>query len=136
MAIQGFLDNLPAPPRGYQFSQRQHERQMRFFRKEYHRHLPKVGISLFRANIIALCTYLHWIVIEKEDLSSIFLVPPNVSIVFRQFIQALFITHSEVNLNSIGHLVTPNHAPNNMPLSRQTTAPARGEWCRELVRRA
>ncbi|CAF1290324.1 unnamed protein product, partial [Rotaria sordida] len=57
--------------------------------------------------------------------------PENTSTILRQFIVALFITHGETKLNSIGNLLANSNT--NPPFPHGSF---RGDWCRTLVRRS
>ena len=54
--------------------------------------------------------------------------------IFRQFIQALFVTHGETNLNPIGHLISKNNKSNH-DISTCITLP-RVDLFRKLLRRS
>jgi hypothetical protein len=48
------LENLPPAPRGYQFSARQRDQQVEFFKKKYDRQLPGERLDLYNASVIAV----------------------------------------------------------------------------------
>jgi hypothetical protein len=69
----------------------------------------------------------------------IFLVPDHCSITFKRLIEALFITHAETKLNTLGHLdgSVVNNSTDNNHTNHSSTAIIndRGHWCHNLVRR-
>ena len=67
-------------------------------------------------------------------------MPDPCSITFKRLIEALFITHAETKLNTLGHLdgsVVYNSTTNNNYPDHSSTATIidRGDWCYNLVRR-
>ena len=66
-------------------------------------------------------------------------MPDPCSITFKRLIEALFITHAETKLNTLGHLdgsIVHNNANNNQPDHSWTAIIIdRGDWCYNLVRR-
>ena len=54
--VQCFINNLPLPPIGYRYSQRQHYEQYLFFK--YQRDLipPSPHLDLYNATIVFICT--------------------------------------------------------------------------------
>ncbi|CAF2835561.1 unnamed protein product [Rotaria sp. Silwood2] len=105
--IQKYLKDLPNPPEGYRFSKRQVEKQIHFFRKNFHSTKLYDEVPLYNATIIAA-------------------LPHNTSGLFRQIIHSLFVTHTEAKLNTLGHIFDMNMDIN----IRQ------GAWCANLVRRS
>lgn len=63
---------------------------------------------------------------SRPRFGSSILVPEQCSAPFQRIIEALFITHAETRLNTIGHLDGTND-PTNTMLDR-------GDWCRDLHR--
>ncbi|CAF2835508.1 unnamed protein product [Rotaria sp. Silwood2] len=105
--IQKYLKDLPNPPEGYRFSKRQIEKQIHFFRKNFHGTKLYDEVSLYNATIIAA-------------------LPHNTSGLFRQIVHSLFVTHTEAKLNTLGHIFDLNMNTN----IRQNV------WCANLVRRS
>ena len=64
----------------------------------------------------------------RTNVSAFFLVPDNTSPVLRQFVAALFITHGETKLNSIGNLLDDSNM--SPPFLH---GPFRGNWCHGLI---
>ncbi|CAF1378446.1 unnamed protein product [Rotaria sordida] len=105
--IQKHLNDLPKPPEGYRFSKRQVEKQIHFFRKNFHGTQLYEKVPLYSATIIAV-------------------LPPNTSTLFRQIIHSLFVTHTEAKLNTLGHIFDLN----------MTTNVRQDVWCANLIRRS
>ncbi len=55
--IQWFMDNLPLPPHGYRFSQRQRNEQYLFFQNKQDLTMPSSYLDLYNATIIFVCMY-------------------------------------------------------------------------------
>jgi hypothetical protein len=53
--IRQCLDDVPLPPRGYQFSQEQREVQAQFFKDKKDQQLPSLPLDFYNASIIAVC---------------------------------------------------------------------------------
>lgn len=92
--LQMFVDDLPPAPHGYRFSQQQHAQQIRFFRREYHRRLPRIEVNLFEATILAVCMY----------LSAIFMT--NICF-FLQCHRMLLLSFDSLYKHSLSHMVKP-----------------------------
>ncbi|CAF4870689.1 unnamed protein product, partial [Rotaria socialis] len=68
----------------------------------------------------------------EMDPNIVAVLPNNASDALRRFVEALFITHAETKLNTIGHL-------DQLSTSRNTDQIASidcNEWCRNLIRRS
>ena len=105
-SIEERLKFVPVPPQGYLFSRRQLAQQYEYFARKLDCQQPSERLNLYHANIIAL-------------------LPMNASDTFRQVIHALFVTHSESKLNTLGHLLDSNGQSSNLHV---------GIWCEHLVR--
>ena len=103
---QRFVDALPKPPVGYEFSKLQIEKQHEFFRLKLHKERVSYNRHIYGATLIAV-------------------LPLNTSDLFRQMVHSLFVTHSESKLNTIGHLFQ-----NTSPIDANEVV-----WCVHLVRR-
>lgn len=90
------LTYVPEPPEGYQFSRRQLVKQYQYFSAKLDKKSLNDRLDIYQAKMIAL-------------------LPSNASESFRQMIHALFVTHAETKLNTLGHLfdliesTTPGH---------------------------
>ena len=79
--------------------------------------------------------YVNWLC-EQEIFRlhpDFFLVPITASDALRRLIEALFITHTEAQLNTDGHLdrlLFPDTTINHIDLSEQQNL-----WCKNLLRR-
>lgn len=104
-SIQERLKFVPVPPDGYQFSRRQCLKQYEFFANHVDRQAPNPVLNLYQGKIIAL-------------------LPLESSESFRQIVHALFVTHTESKLNTMGHLFTSN----------THTSIHDGVWCENLNR--
>ena len=104
-SLEERLTDVPQCPEGYQFSRRQLAKQYEYFAKQLDRQPPHPDLNLYQAKIIAL-------------------LPLEASELFRQVIHALFVTHSEAKLNTMGHLFDSN----------TQTYIHNGVWCENLVR--
>ena len=83
--IEQRLTYVPQPPEGYQFSRRQLMKQYDYFSMKSDRKLPNERLDIYQAKMIAL-------------------LPSNASESLRQIIHALFVTHAETKLNTMGQL--------------------------------
>ena len=65
------------------------------------------------------------------------LIPDNCSDLFYQTITALFITHAQTKLNTLGHLDGMPVFETSSPISTTTTQRIvdPGDWCQNLIRR-
>ena len=54
-SIRQCLNDVPLPPRDYEFSAQQRDIQARFFRDKKDRQLPDLRLDLYDASIIAIC---------------------------------------------------------------------------------
>ena len=55
--IQWYVDNLPSPPHGYRFSQRQRDEQYLFFKFKRDLITPSSHLDLYNATIVFVCMY-------------------------------------------------------------------------------
>ena len=65
-----------------------------------------------------------------------YLVPNNCSELFYRLLEALFITHAQTKLNTLGHLdgmIVENNNCND--INARIVDDRRGNWCQNLVRR-
>ncbi|CAF1447688.1 unnamed protein product [Adineta steineri] len=101
---------VPKPPSGYRFSRQQIIEQINFFkfRKDFH---------ILSSNLVDFYTY-----------TIVAVLPDDCSNELRRFIEALFITHTETRLNTLGRLT--HRGPWSSPLDDSD----RGRWCDKLVR--
>lgn len=67
------------------------------------------------------------------------LVPQDCSGPLQRIVEALFITHAETKLNTMGHLdgsvANSNYHSNLHGMTRERIIADRGNWCRNLIRR-
>ena len=66
----------------------------------------------------------------------VYLVPDRCTELFYRFIEALFITHAQTKLNTLGHLdgmIVENNNSNDT--NARLVSDRRGDWCQNLVRR-
>lgn len=104
-SIQERLKYVPVPPDGYQFSRRQLIKQYEFFLNQIDQQGPDPILNLYHGKIIAALP------LESSEL-------------FRQVVHALFVTHTESKLNTMGHLFDSN----------VQTSIHNGIWCEHLIR--
>jgi hypothetical protein len=52
--IRQCLNQIPLPPRGYQFSEQQRDAHAQFFKDEQDQQLPDLRLDLYNASIIAM----------------------------------------------------------------------------------
>ena len=102
--IEQRLNYVPRPPDGYQFTRRQLAKQYEYFAMKLDRKLPNERLDLYKAKMIA--------VLLNDASESL-----------RQIIHALFVTHTETKLNTMGHLFDPNGQTNIHT----------GIWCENLI---
>jgi hypothetical protein len=102
-----------------------------FFHEKKYANSPNFHLDLYQAAIVALCkSILPTITSSPIDLVS---VPINASGALRRLIEALFITHTQAQLNTDGHLdklLFPDATINLDDPSEQVP------WCKNLVRRS
>ncbi|CAF1164515.1 unnamed protein product [Adineta ricciae] len=126
-AARSCMRNLPPSPTGYTFSIRQRIEQFQYFKQQSDIHIkPNQSNNLFNSTIIAV-------------------LPTDAVDIVRRFVEALFITHTEANLNIAGRLfnnrqtsdaykLTTNlssHAEIQMSMEEQIED--RGNWCHNLL---
>lgn len=102
---QSFLAHIPDPPLGYKFADRQIEKQIHFFQNNIIKDPYQDTVYVFNAEIIAV-------------------MPLFSSDAFRRIIHALFVTHTESKLNTMGHIFN-----NSENVSIRKTP-----WCYNLLR--
>jgi hypothetical protein len=105
-SIQRCVDALPKPPAGYRFSMQQIRQQYEFFERKLYNENVYYNSYVYSATIIAV-------------------LPLDTSDLFREMLHALFVTHAETKLNTLGHLF-----PSSIHVNID-----RGIWCAQLVRR-
>jgi hypothetical protein len=129
-----FLTDLPPLPSDkYTFSTRQCVEQFQMFKNQRNRLLVNPHLDLYNATIIAVRKCFS---IKKNILSLCRLVPNNSSGPLQRLVEALFITHAETKLNTIGHLdrcVTNNNNLNPSGMTRERIIADRGNWCHNLI---
>ena len=107
--IDHCLANIPKSPIGYQFSKRQHDEQRHFFQmfnpEQYCSHSI---IDFYHATIVAV-------------------LPKSCSMMLRQMIEILFVTHAETKLNSINLLTGDNNLLYGLPFHQDRI------WCEHLI---
>ncbi|CAF3873588.1 unnamed protein product [Rotaria sp. Silwood1] len=105
-----YANDIPTPPSGYRFTFEQKMAIEQFFQERKYINSPNYCLDLYHAAIVAI-------------------LPEHASAALRRFVEALFITHAETKLNTIGHLDqwTPLNDTNYKPSI---------EWCRNLSRRS
>lgn len=84
-SLTKFLNNIPVPPHGFKFSKRQIEQQSQWFQKNQMVTSINDHVNIYQAAIIAV-------------------LPPNTSDLLRHMVHALFVTHTEAKLNTLGHV--------------------------------
>ncbi|CAF1659763.1 unnamed protein product [Rotaria magnacalcarata] len=107
-----YANDVPASPNHYHFSLEQKLEIDQFFHEKKYLKSPNLRLDLYRANIIAV-------------------LPNNTSDTLRRLIEALFITHTETKLNTIGHL-------DQLVSSKEINTISFVEddiWCEDLIRR-
>lgn len=144
-SVRSYMRNLPPVPDGYSFSIQQRARQFQYFK---HQHdlidQQNPSIDLFTVDIIAVCQLFSFVINFYHSIS---LVPEDASEAVRRFVEALFITHAETNLNTSGRLVIPvnddsNRKDDPFAIATTLTTPSlllelqlldREEWCLDLI---
>ncbi|CAF3876419.1 unnamed protein product [Rotaria sordida] len=108
-----YANDVPTPPNGYRFSDEQKNAIDQFFREKIYLNTPNLHLDLYQAAIVAI-------------------LPERATAAMRRFVEALFITHTETKLNTIGHLdqFVSTHTTNQISAAMECE-----EWCRNLVRR-
>ncbi|CAF1261203.1 unnamed protein product [Rotaria sp. Silwood1] len=112
-ALFTYANDVPPPPPNYIFTYEQKLAIDRFFHEKKYLNSPNDRLDLYHAAIIAV-------------------LPQNTSDRLRRFIEALFITHAETKLNSIGHMdefIFSNDL-------QETSSMNNVEWCHNLIRRS
>ena len=108
--IDYYLANIPKPPIGYQFSKRQYDEQRSFFQT--------FNPELYRSHSI----------IDFYHATIVAVLPRSCSMMLRQMIEILFITHAETKLNSINLLTGDNNLLYGLPFHQDRI------WCENLIR--
>jgi hypothetical protein len=125
-----YANDIASPPVDFQFTREQKIKIDQFFLEKKYSNSLNLHLDLYQAAIVAICkSILSTINLPHIDFIS---VPINASGPFRRFIEALFITHTESQLNTDGHLdklLFPDAMINLDDLSAQIP------WCKNLVRR-
>ncbi|CAF3153835.1 unnamed protein product [Rotaria socialis] len=106
-----YANDVPTSPNHYHFSLEQKLEIEQFFHEKKYLKSPNLRLDLYRANIIAV-------------------LPNNASDTLRRLIEALFITHTETKLNTIGHL-------DRLVSSKEINTTSFVEydiWCEDLIR--
>ena len=94
----------------------------------------------FSTRSVQSCYYYPSYVIlfsQKRNSIEIVLVPDRCSEIFSRLIEALFITHAQTKLNTLGHLdgmIVENNNSNDTN-ARMTSDRRSDEWCQNLLRR-
>ncbi|CAF1358586.1 unnamed protein product [Adineta steineri] len=118
--IQNSLRNnlLSMPSDNYTFSAYQHLKQLQLFKDKRECLKPNLHLDLYNATIIAV-------------------MPDKPTELFCCLIEALFITHAQTKLNTLGHLdgmIVENNNSNNIN-ARLVSDGHDNNWCENLVRR-
>ena len=109
------VEAVPKPPMGYMFSNRQIVLQTDYFYKKRDKTLPNQELDLYQASIVAV-------------------LPESCSDMFRYTIEAMFITHAETKLNTVGHVLNHDQPTDYFILNDPWLI--RGDrWCQGLLRR-
>ncbi|CAF3979902.1 unnamed protein product [Adineta steineri] len=110
-----YAQDISSPPINYQFTNQQKIEIDRFFHEEKYLKSPiNDRLDLYQAAIVAI-------------------LPTNGSNALRQFIEALFITHTEAQLNTDGHL--DKLLFSDGIINNQNDFSKENIWCKDLVRR-
>ena len=108
-------DAIPRPPTNYVFSNRQLVLQTQYFHQNRDKTLPNMNIDLYQATIVAV-------------------LPDECSDMFRNTIEALFVTYAESQLNTFGNVVIEEAQINENPAFNPWFL-RDGTWCQGLLRR-
>jgi hypothetical protein len=126
-----YANDVASPPVNFQFTREQKIEMDQFFHEKKYANSANFHLDLYQAAIVALCkSILPTITSSPIDLVS---VPINASGALRRLIEALFITHTQAQLNTDGHLdklLFPDATINLDDPSEQVP------WCKNLVRRS
>jgi len=125
-----YANAVPSPPVNYQFTREQKIEINRFFHEKKYLNSPNFHLDLYQAAIVAICKWMLWTINSSHVV--FISVPINTSGALRRLIEALFITHTETQLNTDGHLdklLFPDTMINLDGSSEQVP------WCKNLVRR-
>lgn len=133
------LNDLPdLPSDDYTFSTRQCAEQFKIFKNKDNQLLPNNDLDLYNATIVAVCKFFLREKKGEKKILSLFLVPQDCSGPLQRIVEALFITHAETKLNTMGHLDVSviNSKVNINPhgITREGIIADRGHWCRNLLR--
>ena len=85
VSTRNFPNNIPRPPPGYKFSNRQIEEQIKFFQMNKINEPFDDQVNIYHTEIIAV-------------------LPSNTSDLFRHIVHSLFVTHTEAKLNILGYV--------------------------------
>lgn len=134
-----YVNDLPSmPSENYTFSAHQRQKQLQTFKDQRDQLIYNLNLDLYEATVLAVCKFFHWIdfdlfYIEKYlSFCTPYLVPDHCSDLFYCIIEALFITHGQTKLNTLGHLDGMIVDNNNMKTQRTAHL---GAWCHNLLRR-
>ena len=142
-----YANDIPSSPDHYQFTYQQKVQIERFFHEKKYLTSPvNFNLDLYHAAIVAIrkCTHTYLDLWSDDswklyDCCLFLLVPINGSNALRRLIEALFITQTQAQLNSDGHLdtflfpdTTINHHPIKLDSSQQQ--PQQKPWCEHLAR--
>ncbi|CAF1317270.1 unnamed protein product [Adineta steineri] len=113
-------DLPPFPSDKYAFSVRQSAEQFQYFKQIQDKYFPNFNVDLYNATIIAV-------------------LPDNCSTPLFRLLEALFVTHAQTNLNTLGHLECIDLKQKKVNNSEQIRSKLdiitdRGDWCRNLQR--
>ena len=141
----------PMPSENYTFSFKQRTKQFQIFKNKLHHLIPNSHLDLYNATIFVVCKCQYWVNTNLLNCFFFFLffknsnqsltmclslVPDQCTELFYRLIEALFITHAQTKLNTLGHLdgmIVENNNSNDV--SARTVSHCRDDWCRNLVRR-
>ncbi len=130
--VHSLVQNIPKPPLDFDFSPRQRQQQIHFFKLLQDRIVPLNNVDVYNANIITVCKYIYiyFIKMLANSFCISHLVPDKCSQLFQYLIESLLITHAECKLNHIGHLIYENHYENSDP-----NRTLNNSWCANLTHR-
>ncbi|CAF1435936.1 unnamed protein product [Adineta steineri] len=115
--IHSCHDLLPLPSENYTFSMHQRSKQIQLLKDKHECLKSNLHLDLYNATIIAV-------------------MPERCTELFYRLIEALFITHAQTKLNTLGHLdgmIVENNNCND--INARIIDDRRGNWCQDLVRR-